>query len=188
MDWWDQLRERLFGGQVAATGQLHHGPLVRNAQFAARHTVWAVGGEAARQRREVREWLEQERLHGDDPHLYLLDDAKVHAMQLERPAHWPDDALHHHLDDLRERVLELGYRPQLSDLRISTDGTQRERHYLKPEPQAAAVQDQRYGNILLEAWGPQDGARFLKVMATTYQDRNYSAARSGAELLDVLFG
>lgn len=188
MDWWDQLRERLFGGPVAATGQLHHGPLVRNAQYAARHTVWAMSGEAGRQRMELREWLAQERAHGDGPHLYLLADAKAHGLQLQRPAHWPADALHHHLDELRDRVLELGYRPQMSDVRISTEGTLRERHYLKPEPVAAAVQDQRYGNILLEVWGPQDGARHLKVLATTYQDRNYSVARSGDELLDLLWG
>lgn len=189
MDWFDSLKQRLFGEAVQRSGKLHHGPLQRNAAFGERHAAWLAGGEAERRLAELRGWLGRERSLGDTAELHLFSDAKATGLQLQRPAHWPADALHHLLDLLRDRVKELGYRVQLSDLRIGLDGEHRERHYLKPALttlQEGRPADQRYGNILLEAWGPQGEAQRLKVLATVYSDRLYGEASSGTELLDVL--
>lgn len=189
MDWFDSLREQLFGEAVQRTGRLHHAPLVRTPAFEARHAHWMAFGEGRKQLGELRDLLDQERRSGDTPRLHLFSDAKATGMRLQRPAHWPADSLHHLLDAFRQQVLDLGYRVQMSDLRISVHGEHRERHYLKPElgdTGNGEVLDQRYGNILLEAWGPDDGAQYLKVLATVYSDRLYSPALSGMDLLSSL--
>lgn len=189
MDWFDSLKQRLFGEAVQRTGQLHHALLVRNPGFEARHAQWMAFGECRRQLGELRDMLDQEQRSGDTPRLHLFRDAKATGMQLQRPTHWPADSLHHLLEAFRHQVLAMGYRVQVSDLRISVQGEHRERHYLKPDVQSTgsdALVDQRYGNILLEAWGPDQGAQYLKVLATVYSDRLYSPALSGMELLSSL--
>ncbi|MEX1132305.1 MAG: hypothetical protein WEC15_03700 [Flavobacteriales bacterium] len=189
MDWFDNLKERLFGEAVQRTGRLHHAPLVRTPAFEARHAQWLAFGEGRKQLGELHDLLDQEKRTGDTPRLHLFSDAKATGMQLRRPAHWPADSLHHLLDAFRQQVLGLGYRVHMSDLRISVQGEHRERHYLKPETDTTGtgeLVDQRYGNILLEAWGPDDGAEYLKVLATVYSDRLYSPALSGMELLSSL--
>ena len=189
MDWIDGLKNKLFGGAVQKTGQLHHALLKRSVGFEAKHSNWLISGECRKQLWELNELLEQEIRQGDTTELYLLSDAKATGLQLKRPDHWPADSLHHLMDAFREQILELGYRLQMSDLRISVNGEHRERHYLKPVSDSdvpdAAI-DQRYGNILIEAWGAENEAKQLKVLATVYHDRLYSPATSGMELLSLL--
>lgn len=189
MDWIDGLKNKLFGGAVQKTGQLHHALLKRSVAFKAKHSNWLISGQCRKQLQELNELLEQEIRHGDTTELYLLRDAKATGMQLERPAHWPTDSLHHLMEAFREQVIDLGYRTQMSDLRISMNGEHRERHYLKPvsggDVPGAAI-DQRHGNILIEVWGPENEAQHLKVLATVYHDRLYSPASSGMELLSLL--
>lgn len=189
MDWFENLKQRLFGEVVQRTGQLHHAPLVRDPAFEARHAQWLAFGEGRKQLGELRSLLDQEKRTGDTQALHLFRDAKATGMQLQRPKHWSADSLHHVLDAFREQVVDLGYRVQMSDLRISVHGEHRERHYLKPIMigiMGDALMDQRYGNILLEAWGTDQGASHLKVLATVYSDRLYSPALSGMELLSSL--
>jgi len=189
MDWFDTLRQRLFGEAVQRTGQLHHGPLKRTPEFEARHAEWKAFGTCEKQLDELRQLLYQEQRSGDTLFLHLFLDAKATGMQVQRPTHWPADSLHHLLDAFRDQVLHLGYRIQLSDHRISIHGEHRERYYLKPDVEPTGPDsplDQRYGNILLEAWGPDTGATHLKVLATVYSDRLYSPALSGTELLTTL--
>ncbi len=187
MDWFDNLKQRLFGEVVQRTGQLHHAPLVRDPGFETRHAQWMAFGEARGQLGELRDMLDQELKRGDTARLHLFRDAKATGMQLQRPPHWPVDSLHHLLDAFRQQVLDMGYRVQMSDLRISVQGEHRERHYLKPDMHGSGTPlDQRYGNILLEAWGAERSASHLKVLATVYSDRLYSPALSGTELLSSL--
>lgn len=189
MDWLDALKQRLFGEAMQRTGQLHHGPLIRSTAFEKRHAQWLGSREYGLQLNELRTWFDRERQSGLTAQVHLFSDAKATGMQVQHPEHWPAHSLHHLLDAFRDRVIELGYHVQVSDHRINVDGVQRERHYLKPDiAQLApgATLDQRYGNILLEAWGPGEDARHLKVLATVYNDRLYSPPLSGMELLSTL--
>lgn len=132
MDWFDGLKNKLFGGAAVQGGQLHHALLTRSATFEARHAKWLATGAGRELLRELQDMLEYEIRHGDSPKLHLFRDPKATGMQVKRPEHWPADSLHHTMDAFREQVLVLGYRLQMSDLRINTSGEYRERHYLKP--------------------------------------------------------
>jgi hypothetical protein len=189
MEWIDLLKQRLFGETVERTGQLHHGLLKRSPSFAARHAEWLSNGEFLARALELQEWLEREERYGDVDGMHLFSDAKATGFQFRCPEQWPEDSLEHLLDAFRDRVIALGYRIQLSDHRIDVQGVHRERHYLKPDLQQmpeGGLLDQRYGNILLETWGGDHGARHFKVLATVYSDRLYSPPLPGKALLSAL--
>ena len=98
-------------------------------------------------------------------------------------------ALQHLMELLKERVLALGYRMQLADQRIGTDGLHRERYYLKPAPPAdlsSGPIPQHYGNVLIECWGQDRADRHLKVLCTVYSDRLYAPPLPAEELWPVL--
>jgi|GEM_PF-1921232 hypothetical protein len=188
MDLLDRLREKLFGGPELSTGRLYQGSLIRPSRWDAEHTDWLAHGRTDRMLRGLRRRLQDERLSGTGD-LHLLQTPQAVGLQLMRPASATADDLRHLMDLWRDRVLAEGYRVQNSDLRLGVDGSARERHYLKPLITAANVQgtmDQRYGNVLLEAFGPTDDLHHLRVLVTVYSDRNYTPALPAAPLLDRL--
>jgi hypothetical protein len=179
MDWFDQLKERLFGSDNKPTGHLHHGPLERGDAFLQRHRTW-MARDAASLLEQYRGQLDQEVLHADSP-LHLLHTPQASGMQLQLPKGAAPDSLGHLLDLFKDRILAMGYRLQLADQRIAADGRVKERYYLKPGPAAGygdAPLPQRFGNVLLEAWGDGQQLRHLKVLCTVYSDRLYQEAES----------
>ncbi len=107
-------------------------------------------------------------------------------------------------DLLKERVLELGYRTQVSDTRtyqrpkwVETV----ERHYLKPRPASGDEQEnvsityghpaaprgakfnQEFGNITIELHRRDDRDHYLKLQATSYRDHLFEEAREFRELM-----
>lgn len=188
MEWLDRLREKLFGSPELSTGRLYQGSLIRPLRWATEHTDWLSHGRTDRMLRGLRRRLQDERLSGTGD-LHLLETPQAAGLQFRRPASATADDLRHLMDLWRDRVLAEGYRVQNSDIRIGVDGSARERHYLKPVITATDVQgtmDQRYGNVLLEAFGPADDLQHLRVLVTVYSDRNYSPALPAGPLLDRL--
>lgn len=108
----------------------------------------------------------------------------------------------HFFDYLKERVLALDYRTQVSDLRtyhrpewVETV----ERHYLKPRPafmrkdtplhasgKPVEKFDQRYGNIMIEFHLRDDQSHFLKFRATSYKDHLFTEPEEFKQLMQVL--
>lgn len=97
----------------------------------------------------------------------------------------------HFLDYLKERVLMLDYKSQLSDVktymraeRVETT----ERHYLKPRPKfdASGRMLQQFGNILIELVIRDDKPHQLRFQATTYRDHNYQPPATFRELMQQL--
>jgi hypothetical protein len=94
----------------------------------------------------------------------------------------------HFFDFLKERVLRLDYRTQISDTRSyqREDWVETvERHYLKPRPgyfQGHDFQDgdkmnQRYGNITIELRLRDEVPHYLIFRATSYRDRLFTEAK-----------
>ncbi len=189
MNWIDDLRNKLFGNPEVSTGKLHHGPLVRPARWTLEHAAWLADGRTDALLRGLRMRLLDERLSGTGD-LHLMRTPQATGLQLRRPEGSTSDDLRHLMDLWRDRVLAEGYRVQNSDVRLGTDVSLRERHYLKPLITAsdlAGPLDQRYGNVLLEAFGPADGPLYLRALITVYSDRNYTPALPALPLLDRLF-
>ncbi len=97
----------------------------------------------------------------------------------------------HFFDYLKERVLQLNYRTQISDRRVfgrpQWVETQ-ERHYLKPRNKADQPGRfiQAFGNITIELELRDDRVRNLRLRATVYQDHMFQAPESFRSLIGEL--
>jgi len=94
----------------------------------------------------------------------------------------------HFFDYLKEQVLALGYRTQISDTR--TFSRPRwvetvERHYLKPP--SGARQDgkfyQEFGNITIENHLRDEQVHYIKFRATIYKDHQFHEAKTFQDLM-----
>jgi hypothetical protein len=104
----------------------------------------------------------------------------------------------HFFDYLKEQVLTLGYRPQISDTRTyhrSSWVETVERHYLKPRPHFPAEAeaapekiDQKFGNILIELELRDEQVHNLRFRATSYNDRLYAEAEDFQVLMKQVLG
>jgi hypothetical protein len=98
-------------------------------------------------------------------------------------------------DYLKERVLEMNYKPYMSDTRTYNQTRNDknwvetiERHYLKPRFKVLEDNtfDQRFGNIKIELLFRNDVIRNLQFSATRYHDRNYKEANTFNDLMREL--
>lgn len=94
-------------------------------------------------------------------------------------------------DYLKELILALNYRSQISDRRIFSRNQwveTQERHYLKPRNTFTAGEkiDQKFGNITLELEFRDDQVRNLRLRATIYKDALYEEADGFSALMAAL--
>ena len=129
---------------------------------------------------------------GVDRAITFLDtpSSKGFAFHYELTEYNRTDATHF-FDLLKEKVLTLDYRPQMSDTRTwpEKDWVQTvERHYLKPRQRWAEEKkiDQQFGNITIELTLRNDHPFKLTFRATHYSDRLYAPADDFGELMNVL--
>lgn len=96
------------------------------------------------------------------------------------------------LDYLKEQVLRLEYKVQVSDTRtynrknwVETS----ERHHLKPRtnhaPEIGKI-DQKYGNITIEVTLRNDKVHQLKFQATSYKDHLFEDADDFKDLMQII--
>ena len=100
--------------------------------------------------------------------------------------------VNHFFDYLKEQVLLLGYRTQISDTRSYQRASWVEsidRHYLKPGPtfKIKAPEngqfEQKYGNVMIELERRNDKVYNLRFRATSYKDRLFKEASDFKELM-----
>ena len=97
----------------------------------------------------------------------------------------------HFFDFLKEKVLALDYRTQISDKRVYSRPQwveKVERHYLKPRPKPNedGTFRQLFGNVMIELESRNDKAHYLKFRATSYVDRLYEEPGEFKELMQAL--
>jgi hypothetical protein len=97
----------------------------------------------------------------------------------------------HFFDFLKERVLDLEYRVQVSDVRSyeRPDWVETvQRHYLKPRPQMneAGKLRQRFGNITIELILRNDRPFQLRLRATAYKDHLFQEPEDFRQLFAAL--
>ncbi len=116
--------------------------------------------------------------------------SKGFAVHFDQTQYSQRDVIHF-LDYLKEQVLRLNYRKQISDIRIYNRPKWVEtiqRHYLKPcnSFEEGKKTDQQYGNITVELLLRNEVPHQLKFQATSYSDRLYKEADSFDELIGAL--
>ncbi|MEM8526190.1 MAG: hypothetical protein AAGG68_16235 [Bacteroidota bacterium] len=94
----------------------------------------------------------------------------------------------HFLDFLKERVSNLNYRTQLSDVRTYSKPQWVEsiqKHYLKPRTtfEEGVKIDQQYGNVSIDLVLRDDRPHHLRFSATSYSDHLYEEAKDFGELV-----
>jgi hypothetical protein len=97
----------------------------------------------------------------------------------------------HFFDFLKEQVLKLEYRTQISDLRTYNRPKWVEtvqRHYLKPKPDfmRSGKFDQRFGNVMIELYFRDDKPHQVLFRATTYKDHLFKDAEEFQGLMQAV--
>lgn len=98
----------------------------------------------------------------------------------------------HFLDFLKDKIKQLNYRLQLSDVRTYNRPNWVEsiqKHYLKPRTffEEGKKIDQQFGNISIDLVLRNDRPHYLRFSATIYQDHLYQEAQSFEELMRTIF-
>lgn len=96
------------------------------------------------------------------------------------------------MDFLKEKVLNLNYKRQLSDYRLYTKNnkTERiERFYLKPRLKLLESNqvEQLFGNVIIELTIRDEMPLILKFQVNRYSDRNYTESNTFENLMKALF-
>ena len=177
-----------------------HEMIERDAETLADYEQW----KKTLARRRLFDWITDQYArflskHPTDGGISFLDTASskgfvIHFNELQ----YGPREIHHFFHYLKERVLTLNYRTQISDRRIFSrrDWVEtQERHYLKPRtrkqrnrPIERGGLDQQFGNITIELELRNDRPWNLRLRATTYQDALYGAPESFRALLMALAG
>lgn len=97
----------------------------------------------------------------------------------------------HFFDYLKQQVLKLNYRNQISDIRTYNRSNWVEtvqRHYLKPRPnfERKGKINQQFGNITIEFHLRDDQPHYLKFQATSYKDHLFEDAKEFKELMGLV--
>ncbi len=97
----------------------------------------------------------------------------------------------HLLDYLKEQVLGLDYRTQISDTRTFNRENwveTIERHYLKPKPDfmSEGKFNQKFGNVTIEMSLRNDQPHQLKFQATSYKDHLFKDAHEFGDLMQAI--
>jgi hypothetical protein len=155
-------------------------------------------------RRRLLDWLVDQyavyRAQGrTDGSVSFLDTASSKGFVVHvHETHYSLTEIRHFFYYLKERILELNYRTQISDRRVFSRNDwveTQERHYLKPrtrKQREAVVErgglEQKFGNITVELELRNDVPHNLRLRATTYQDALYADPESFGALMMALSG
>lgn len=186
----DQIK-RLFTNTGTPHQPVVHEEIVRSEDELEAYNTWCRSMQRDRLLDAFRPYLvggEAEVIHQLPLSIIDSPSAKGFYLSLDSDT-LPHKELQHFFDFLKDRVLELGYKVQVSDIRSSVEQETvktKERHYLKPRVYGAITDDglfnQKYGNITIEHVRLNDRPDSLSFRVSPYSDRNYTAAQDVQEL------
>ena len=175
-----------------------HELIERDAEELADYVRW----RKTLARRRLLDWITDQYAlfrarRATDQGISFLDTASskgfvIHFYELQ----YSPQEINHFFHYLKERILTLDYRTQISDRRVFSrkDWVEtQQRHYLKPRTRkqratapARGGIDQKFGNITVESELRDDRPWNLRLRATTYQDSLYGDPESFGALLMAL--
>ncbi|WP_051049925.1 hypothetical protein [Nafulsella turpanensis] len=166
--------------------------LKRNERYLQHYKVWKESSYLADLLRavEVSYHSKKNRKEGMY-HMHLFQSAPANGFALSYHPAIGARSFQFLFDYLRDQVLQLDYRLQNTDRHIRDRGTYvqtTEKHYLKPNsPLHQKLNNQRYGNILLEHVLIDQQPSYLKLLVNVYSDHLFTEALSFDDLLSKLF-
>ena len=156
-------------------------------------------------RRRLFDWLNDQYAlfqagRGTDRAISFLDTPSSKGFVIHfHETQYSREEIGHFFHYLKERILELNYRTQISDRRVFSRADwveTQERHYLKPRtrkqrqagPPGRGELDQKFGNITVELELRDDRPWNLRLRATTYQDALYNTPETFRALMVAIAG
>ena len=210
-DIWDYFKDLFRKAETSSPSQpLIHELIERSEEERQDYEFW----KSTVVRRRLRDWLIDQyavfRVAPDDidEAIDFLDtpSSKGFVIYFHKTRYSLRD-VRHFFDYLKEQVLDLDYRTQISDLRSYNRPEWVEiveRHYLKPRPafmrrnlsvtpshsptleEAAEKFNQRFGNIMIEHHLRDDRPHYLKFSATSYKDALFTEAEEFRTLMQCI--
>ena len=182
MNVWDYFKNLFQEAEESSPFKpLIHEAIKRNEKELAQYENW----KSSLDRRRTIDWLNDQYAIWqalpddiDDSILFLnTPSSKGFAVHFDKGKISPDQSSHL-LDFIKERVLTLNYRPQVSDTRTWSEKKvvkTIDRYYLKPRTSRTpdGKIKQIFGNITLELLHKDNTPFNLKFSATAYNDRLY---------------
>lgn len=195
MPFWDQIKDIFRSAEVSSpTAPTIHELIERSEEETAAFTRWKNTAGAKR----LLDWLtsqytrQQNGQRTDETVGFLNTPSTKGFVVYFREMNYSREEITHFFHYLKERVLTLAYRSDISDRRIfpRRDWVEtQERHYLKPLVDFNdAKMNQAFGNIMIEFELRDDVPHNLRLRATVYNDSLYETGQSFGTLLEVLAG
>lgn len=177
MTFFDQLYERLFSNQNSEAPMVYE-PLVRSDQFSKAYFLWKKSGRLE----EVLEMIERGYvLKSKDldskPDIHLLKGAGANGFAISFDPSLHKNDLSYLMEFFKEQMIGLGYKKSNADQMVKEVGNSIQstfKYYLKPKISGQTPFNQRFGNVLIEEVLINGKPSYLKLVASTYNDANYS--------------
>ncbi|MEO1258326.1 MAG: hypothetical protein AAFZ15_06000 [Bacteroidota bacterium] len=196
MNVWDYFKNLFQEAEKSSPSKpLIHEAIKRNEKELEKYAAWKTSLE----HRRTIDWLIDQyaiwQVLPDDIHESILflntPSSKGFAIHFDNGKISPDQS-GHLLDFIKEKVLALNYRPQVSDTRTWSEKKvvkTVDRYYLKPR--TSKTPDGRikqiFGNITLELLYKDNEPFNLKFRATAYNDRLYHPPQDFQVLMNGIF-
>jgi|AntRauTorckE5430_2_1112549.scaffolds.fasta_scaffold01998_2 hypothetical protein len=193
MTFWNQIKSIFHQAEASSvTAPTIHELIERDDDALAAYEQWKRTAGP----RRLLDWLmEQYSRHQNgqrtDETVGFLDTPSSKGFVVHfREMNYSREEITHFFHYLRERVLALDYRPDISDRRVfpRRDWVEtQERHYVKPRVDFTDPKmNQAFGNVMIEFELRNDLPHNLRLRATIYQDAMYKDAGSFGGLMEVL--
>lgn len=194
MAFWDSITElfRSADESTAANAAVHE-LIVRDDEFQEGYDKW----KRTHNSRRLLDWLVEQyaTYKAGQPTdagvgFLNLSSSKGFVIYFGQLNYTPEE-IEYFFDFLKERILALDYRSDISDRRVFSRKNwveTRERHYLKPNRdfESGTLMDQGFGNITIEHELRNDVPHNLRLRATFYSDAMYKDAASFGALMMAL--
>ncbi len=174
--------------QSSVSNPVHHELLKRSDQYLLEYETWKNSAN----RKQITDWLIAEfSVSKSNPQtldeaIDFMDNPHSRGFIIYYRNEHPESAYLFLLDFLQEKILDLGYRNYMSDIKSFTkkeDVETVQRHYLKPKPTFEPPINQEFGNVTIELVFKNEKTTLLRLSANPYSDRLYQPPKEFAQLV-----
>jgi hypothetical protein len=192
MSFFENIIKKLFPGESNSRRTLLHEVILRKKNEQLNYAQWLESELRQKQVREIKSAYTLRKHDISSPLTILIYNTSYsNGFALTYNKFFSESEFRFIFDYFRDKVLDMGYKIANSDRKIREKPNYietREKHYLKPPINYnEGINDQKYGNILIEHISIDDKPDYIKVMANVYSDRYYSKPESFEDFMEKLF-